>query len=212
MISARWKGVAELGRTDDDGGLARRELERSRDGTASRVEGSVRREGRVLVGEDKVAELVVHDAHVGGSELAVVDVRVEAERGAVGQRGSPRQSKEKTDAPAEDSPDIRVGLDARKVLAGKGLVRFGVLKSARGKASARGGLPDRRGRTDRASADVETLRPQLVLQTRLSDDEDLLVLGELEDLSDVDGRSVRRAEDLFLRGLKRQWTGAQRAR
>lgn len=156
MISARWKGVAELGRTDDNGRLARRELERSRDGTASWVEGPVRREGRVFVGEDEVAELVVHDAHVGGSELAVVDVRVEAERGAVGQRGSPRQSKDRTDAPAEDSTDIRVGLDARKVLAGKGLVRFGVLKSARGKASA--GLGCRKG-VGGPTVPPQTLRP-----------------------------------------------------
>jgi hypothetical protein len=67
-------------RTDDDGRLAGREFERGRDGAAARVEGAVRGERRVLVRQDKVAAVVVHDAHVGRRELAVVDVRVEPAR------------------------------------------------------------------------------------------------------------------------------------
>lgn len=52
--------------------------------------------------------------------------------------------------------------------------------------------------TNRASADGESLGPELVLEARLADDEDLLVLGQVEDLSDVYGRSVGRAKDLIL--------------
>lgn len=63
--------------------------------------------------------------------------------------------------------------------------------------------------TNRASADGQALGAELVLEARLSDDEDLLVLRQVEDLANVDGRGVSRAKDLLLQGATIRWDESQ---
>lgn len=194
-------------RTDDDRRLARRELERGRDGAAARVEGAVGRERRVLVRQDKVAVVVVHDAHVGRRELAIVDVRVEA--GGRGRRVSRWVREWKPPAAACDRRRTR---RARRRRPGRRRCRqspgSGEARSTWGpvdplKALVSAADSSRRWEsgegTHRAAADGQALGPELVLEPRLADDEDLLVLGQVKDLGNVDGRGVGRAEDLLLR-------------